>query len=263
MSRYGGFRKGKKRYTEKWDEMKAPSALRTETVADTPSAFSYVEAKGIWSLRSTTEFPKSNSVGAISLTFVASSTGTASVSIPAAAQPGDIVVFYAAGHGTEIENGVDLPSGWNGIRTDYDAADSSMTSGYKILGSSDLSSSIAGFSSANTLEFCAVLVFRPSRTVSSVTTFSVNGQATVSDPTAQTINMALAPAYNSILAIGLASATTTMNLSYPNSMSILSPGQTTSAVYRVFNKSDQLSNLTIDIADLGDNVMQSFGLAIN
>ena len=62
MSRYGGFRKGRKRYKNNWDELKAVHSDRTESVADTPQEFSYADAQGIWNLRSTMQFPKSNSI---------------------------------------------------------------------------------------------------------------------------------------------------------------------------------------------------------
>jgi hypothetical protein len=62
MSRWGGFRKGRRRYTNNWNELKSSSSFREETVADTPQEFSYVDSKGIWNLRSTMEFPKSNAV---------------------------------------------------------------------------------------------------------------------------------------------------------------------------------------------------------
>ena len=62
MSRYGGFRKGRRRYTNNWDELKSASSFREETVADTPQEFSYADAQGIWNLRSTMQFPKNNSI---------------------------------------------------------------------------------------------------------------------------------------------------------------------------------------------------------
>ena len=60
MSRWGGFRKGRTRYRSAWDELKSASSFREETVAETPQEFSYIDAQGIWNLRSTMQFPKSN-----------------------------------------------------------------------------------------------------------------------------------------------------------------------------------------------------------
>ena len=47
MSRWGGFRKGRQRYTNRWDELKSAASFRENTIANTPQEFSYVEAQGI------------------------------------------------------------------------------------------------------------------------------------------------------------------------------------------------------------------------
>ena len=60
MGRWGGFRKGRKRYTFDWDDLQSATSKRLETAADTPQDFSYVEAQGVWTLKSTMQFPKSN-----------------------------------------------------------------------------------------------------------------------------------------------------------------------------------------------------------
>ena len=73
MSRWGGFRKGRTRYKNAWDELKSASSSREETVANTPQEFSYVDAQGIWNLRSTIQFPKSNAILAPSYTIGLSS----------------------------------------------------------------------------------------------------------------------------------------------------------------------------------------------
>ena len=60
MSRFGGFRKGRKRIFQQWDDLKADSAPS----ANTPTAIEeldYTTAKGIWNLRSTMQFPKQSS----------------------------------------------------------------------------------------------------------------------------------------------------------------------------------------------------------
>lgn len=60
MSRWGGFRRGRRVYKSKWSQIKAANTDRPEPVADTPQEFAYTEAQGIWNLRSTMQFPKSN-----------------------------------------------------------------------------------------------------------------------------------------------------------------------------------------------------------
>ena len=54
-SRFGGFRKGKKRYFNNWSILKSEDVAAPETVAN----LDYSKAKGIWNLKSTTQFPKS------------------------------------------------------------------------------------------------------------------------------------------------------------------------------------------------------------
>jgi hypothetical protein len=57
--RFGGFRKGKKRYFDNWSILKSEDVAVPETVAD----LDYSKAKGIWNLKSTTQFPKSQAGG--------------------------------------------------------------------------------------------------------------------------------------------------------------------------------------------------------
>ena len=262
MSRYGGFRKGRKRYRENWNQLKAVHSSRTESVADTPQEFSYSEAQGIWNLRSTVQFPKSNQLAPISLTFIASGTGTDSVSIPASAQAGDVAIFYTAAHGTGILSGDSpvIPAGFTEVRLDIDSSDSIMQSGYAVL-QEGYATTLSGINEEQ--EFCAVMIFRPSRAVNSLATFSVNGQAIISDPSPQTIDMTLAPSYNAIIAVAFMSGTTAVNENIPGSMTLVSANADSHAFYEIFNTGDTLTNLTVDMPDEGDNVMQSWGLAIN
>jgi hypothetical protein len=259
MARWGGFRKGRRRYTKDWDALKAPSAEREESVADTPQEFSYVEAKGIWNLNSTMQFPKSNRYMPTTLEFVASRTTTDDIlAVPTQAAVGDIAVVYASEHNPGVRSGNTLPSGWVTVREDFDSADSVMISGYKILQAGDL---VTSFRAIDGSDYNAMLVFRPSRPVSSLTTFSVNGQATISNPSAQTINMGLAPTDSTILAVAFMSGTTTLFPSTSPAMTRVSVASQSSAFYTVFNGSP--TNITVDMPDEGDNAMQSWGLAIS
>jgi hypothetical protein len=69
-SRWGGFRK---KLISSWNEIKAPSATLEEVPA-TVQDFDYTQAKGIWNLRSTTQFSKKNAStfgsGATTSTFI-------------------------------------------------------------------------------------------------------------------------------------------------------------------------------------------------
>lgn len=261
MSRWGGFRKGRTRYRDSWDQLKAVNSEREETVADTPQQFSYVEAQGIWNLRSTMQFPKSNAFVPLSLTFVASVTSlNQSVSVPYDAITGDIAIIYSSKHAFNVSSGNILPSGWTTVREDFDSADSVMMSGYKVLETGDLGQSVNGVVNSN---YIAMLIFRPSRAVSSIATFSENGQATISNPSPQTINMSLAPADNAIIAVAFMSGTTAVAEDVPASMTLVSVDSDSHAFYQIFNPGDTPTNLTVDMPDEGDNVMQSWGLAVS
>lgn len=55
--RYGGFTGGKRRLLYEFDKLKSESALQADSPIDAGN-FDYTSGKGIWSLRSTNQFPK-------------------------------------------------------------------------------------------------------------------------------------------------------------------------------------------------------------
>jgi hypothetical protein len=57
MSRYGGFRVGKSRILNQWEQRRSPSAATVEAPKSIEE-FDYSTAQGIWNLQSTTQFPK-------------------------------------------------------------------------------------------------------------------------------------------------------------------------------------------------------------
>ena len=56
-SRWGGFRKGFKRYYSNWEDLRTSSASTVNAPAN-PTEFDYTTAQGIWNLNSTMQFPK-------------------------------------------------------------------------------------------------------------------------------------------------------------------------------------------------------------
>jgi hypothetical protein len=258
MSRWGGFRKGRSRYKDEWSEMKSATSKRTETVAYSAPSFSYVEAKGIWNLRSTMQFPKSNVFNPI-LTLVSSNTGAISTTIPLDIQDGDIAIFYASAHGTAVNTEV-IPSGFTLVQEDLDSADSVMMSGYKLLVAADAGVTLTGYNESR--EYCAVIVFRPNWTVASISSFSVNGQATISTPSSQTIDVSLAPSNLAILSLAFMSCTTTLVPTTPG-MTALGVDTASDAFYKIFDSTAVAESITVSMPDEGDNVIQSWGIAIN
>jgi hypothetical protein len=60
-SRWGGFRKGRRRYSNWWDELRTPDAASESVAAPaSPTEFDYTTAQGIWNLNSTMQFKKGN-----------------------------------------------------------------------------------------------------------------------------------------------------------------------------------------------------------
>lgn len=56
-SRYGGNSKGMKSYKQDWTSLKSSSGGATSAPQD-PKTLDYSKSKGIWTLKSTTAFPK-------------------------------------------------------------------------------------------------------------------------------------------------------------------------------------------------------------
>lgn len=68
-SRWGGFRNGRRRYTNSWDDLRTPNAASQSVAAPTsPTDFNYTDAQGIWNLTSTVNFRGTLSGGAPSYT---------------------------------------------------------------------------------------------------------------------------------------------------------------------------------------------------
>lgn len=56
-SRWGGFRTGRTRFTESWNDLRTPDAAQRSVAAPTsPTEFNYTDAQGIWNLNSTVNF---------------------------------------------------------------------------------------------------------------------------------------------------------------------------------------------------------------
>ena len=203
------------------------------------------------------QFPKSNQEIPISLEFISSDIGSANVDIPLV-EDGDLAILFTAAHGLSIAKV--WPADFTEVKEDSDTDDSRMVSGYKLLSASDSNANLVGMN--DTTDKMAIMIFRPSKPISSIEVFSVNGEATISDPSAQTIDMSLAPAYQSILAVTFMSGTSTLAPSTSPVMTELSVDSTGSAFYTIFNIPTTPVNITVDMPDEGDNVMQSWALAI-
>ena len=179
INRYGGFRT--RRLLTNWNDRKSPSSSQIVPPA-TIQDFMYSTAQGIWSLRSTTQFPNTFK----SYQFVASSNSTdsATITVPAAAQSGDIAILVDS---TAV-GAAATPSGWTSILSLDNPLETFETSiSYKILEAGDASSSITG-QTTTTYSVKIMLVFRPSSTISMVNISSLtNSGETAAVPSVQTI----------------------------------------------------------------------------
>ena len=264
MSRWGGFKNGKSKYSSQWSEMRSSSSDRQNSAASSPNQFSYVEGKGIWNLRSTTEFPQSNSL-IFDLTFISHTSNATSFNVPVTAQAGDLAIFYTTEHGENITGTYSPPTGFTQIRQDVDAADSAMITAYKILDASDMNRSLTGIVTSGGIGMNGLLLFRPRTAIASINPFIVNGQATISDPSAQTLSLSIVPGSKAILAMAFMSSTTlsALNTSISVPMEEFAPNVSTRIYYKLYVNPTSVDTITVDMTDQGDNVMQSWALAIS
>lgn len=124
FSRWGGFRKGRQRYRNWWDELKAPSA--PSTAPTSPTEFDYTTAQGIWNLDSTVQFSKKKS---LPITFVgyasAIHSNGSSFSISLSSLTGGIATSPSAGDIVIVSYGA------GSYNTEYPTSSRSVsTSGY-------------------------------------------------------------------------------------------------------------------------------------
>jgi len=181
-SRWGGFRVGKKVFSD-WDNRKSSSSSQVSAPTSVQE-FDYTTAQGIWNLNSTVQFSKQSQQSTLSFTFVTSATSTdsATITIPASAQSGDIAILVdSTATGTTA-----VPSGWNSILSLDNTFETTIS--YKRLTSGDISSSITGQTDTQ-YSIKIMLIFRPSSSISTVTISSLtNSGETVDIPAVQTIS---------------------------------------------------------------------------
>lgn len=250
-SRWGGFRVGKRVFKE-WDILKS-SSVGSFAAPISVQDFDYTTAQGIWNLQSTTQFKKKTSIS--SLSFVASSVSSATtITFPTGTQSGDLVVLI------EFSTTVtpSTPSGWTNIG---EASTTGMlgSCSYKVVTSDDLLSSVSGIVGTTRK---TMLAFRPNGTISSVTTGSINGQATTSAPTNQSLIMS--GVATPVIGIAHYATTSSSPTRGSSGLTMTEVNNTTNqnSRYVIFNQGDTPTDGTITMTDGGTNVLQSFYLKI-
>lgn len=249
-SRWGGFRVGKKVFTD-WDNRKSSSSSQLSAPTSVQE-FDYTTAQGIWNLTSTTQFKKRSFLS--SLSFVGNSTSsTSTISFPTSTESGDLAVLIE--FSTTVSSFI--PVNWTNIGQSSTTGMVASCS-YKIVDSTDLLSSVTGLSGTTRK---IMLAFRPNSSINSVLFGSVNGQATTAAPTNQTLSMSGV----STPVIGIVNYSYTGSAPTRDSVGLTMTEVTGSNIiarYVIFNDGDIPSNGTISMSDAGTNALQSFYLQV-
>lgn len=193
------------------------------------------------------------------LTYIVDVDGTSSLVIPGTAQAGDLAILVTAAHGGSIAK--TWPSGWTEVREDHDVDDSRMVSGYKILTSGDIGATITGMNDSE--EHILLIVFRPNKPINAASIYTINGEATISNPVAQTIAMSTltGPMVGVVFMSGTNGITSVVTPSVMTEVPFVG-NSTGFAAYKIYNKADTPVNITVDMNDAGDNVMQSWAIKV-
>jgi hypothetical protein len=125
-------------------------------------------------------------VGPITFVDSAGSSSSATITIPATAQGGDVAILFdinnTGGAGADV-----VPTGWTGIIGDFDGVVTwRLRISYKILAPGDEGDSITGLSSANSDKI--MFVFRGGTSITAVSAEDWVSDITSDNPASQTVN---------------------------------------------------------------------------
>ena len=198
-----------------------------------------------------------------SLSFITSVTSTTStITIPATAQIGDIVMLFDFAYITSTTAPTAAaPSGFSGFskssnsQTTSPACRSNVS--YKKLVSGDPGSTITGMNSASMNKL--LVVYRPNATINNLTISGQNGQATASAPTNQTLTLTSTEGTWFVgYAMYCASGTITTRGSTTTATRELNVGTTMYVkLFENLDGSTTFADSTISMADYGSNILNS------
>jgi hypothetical protein len=197
-----------------------------------------------------------------SATGSSGSAGNTTVTVPAGVIAGDLLVFVDSADAPTPATG-SVPAGFTLIRTDNVGGGAQIVS-YKIAVGNEAGTNIVGSTVSTQWRSC-LFVFRGNVPIKTVTAAGVNGQATASDPTAQTITSGSGTP--PLVAIadyrGTTPATRTFSRAADGTISNPAPNAgITSASYKIYNSAP--ANISVDMTDEGlINILQSFYLALS
>lgn len=209
---------------------------------------------------------------ASSYSFVDSSYSTVSTTItmPSSLLANDLAVMFdtQANSNTTVPTAV-TPSGWTNISNNVT---NSTTNGiricvsYKLLDGTESGTSITGMTAGSLRGEKKIAVFRPNNPIASVSLSTINGQATLSAPTNQTLTMSGSTGpYIGFAWYFSTGSITTRGSTVTETREIGTTGTTPRGFLKTFEATDStisFSNSTISMADYGANAMLSFRMDI-
>jgi len=177
------------------------------------------------------------------------------ITVPAGVRNGDVGILLDAASNTGSTPASVTPSGWTKVQENSNFPQRQIFS-VKVLTASDAGATVTGMSAFN--EDKTLLVLRPDIPAATLTTASVNGQATSSAPTNQTVT-ASAGAVPLVVVAGYTSGTLSLTFSPTQDGTVSTTYQ--QLRYKIYNSSP--ADVTVGMSDGGNNAMQSFYLQVS
>jgi hypothetical protein len=204
-SRYGGFRVGKKRILNDWDNRKTPSTM--QPAPESIEEFDYATAQGVWNLNSTTQFPRWAGPRTISNT-TANSNGTTTVSslsitAPTGIQANELILIIAGNSNdtstAQFNDSTLKPTGFTLIKTVGNATpDCHVAAFYKVATGNEGGTSISiPAQSANHMWAMCLRIAN----VNTSSPIDVIGNNWLTDSATSHIIPAITPTYENTLAV--------------------------------------------------------------
>jgi len=191
----------------------------------------------------------------MALSFVDSAfTNEETITVPAAAAEGDFAILFDHARNASTVPTEVVPTGWTQIGTSLTGTATRNVISYKKLVSGDPESVITGMN-GNSQDSKALLVFRASSGVDTISPSTWNGEATNGDPVEQ--NVAASGGTAPLIVFGMAGVTTFVSFSFSTASPAFDGtvgGATNNYLlvgYKIYNASP--SDHAIDIDDLGTN----------
>jgi hypothetical protein len=195
--------------------------------------------------------------------FVASATGsgnatTFSLTVPAAAQAGDLAIYNLA---TDTTTSFTYPAGWTFLQSSFASSAKGATIA-KILSASDVGATVTIIGDGGSDPFAGVmLIFRGFQNFKFFTAKSLNIESTSGNPALQTVTSS-ADNGKSVIVVGSTSGRPTgQNGAFVSTSPAFDATITSASLrvgYSIYNKGTTVVNHTVDMNDVGQNILQSF-----